>query len=167
MTLFAYSQDSGKKRDDFKNPERAYGILKNWDYMNFSFFNLPADKKYVKLSGAAFLMAGTTEELVPALNRHKDTLNFLACDQDDVLCVHYIRIGVWRLTAFKNTVSLISVAPLKTWWGPNVDFPSAGRDLKWRYLVDKPINGGINIDNLATFVGLLKDRKAKIKVAEL
>jgi hypothetical protein len=106
-------------------------------------------------------MCGTTSELTEGLEKHKDTLQYIACDPSDVLCVHYIRIGNFTRT---KTESLISIAPLVSWWGAGVTVPQAGRNLGWKPLKKEPIVSGILIDDLIKLIALARNKSAKIHI---
>lgn len=57
------------------------------------------------------MMCGTTEELQKSFRTCP--FQYLICEKSESLCIHYARLEISKV----ETISLICVAPLTTWWG--------------------------------------------------
>jgi hypothetical protein len=121
--------------------------------------------KRLSLGGTALLMCGTTGEIDDAL-KTADTFQIDAKDQDDRLCITYVRIKTRMLTSVK-TRSLICIAPVQGWWGVKT-VAEAGKDDGWRPLLEFPIvKEGLQVkDFRETVLPLGKDVKGWMQMAE-
>ena len=96
----------------------------------------------------AFVMCGKTAEVQKALLNESDKIFSCHPDsEDDRVCVTYVRIDARTHLKTRETVSVICVAPLMSWWGVEIT-PSvlnkyrAEGDLKgWRQYVSQAGHG--------------------------
>ena len=95
-------------RLDFLNPTGAFKTLKLWNtnkgqidrcaeaYRRVTCTVKSGDsepKKFLLLKKAAFVMSGTTGELLKLLETLPNSVERIVCEDKDRLCVNYVRVG--------------------------------------------------------------------------
>jgi hypothetical protein len=123
------------------------------------------NNKRLSLGGTALFLCGTTSEIADAM-KTADTFQIAAKEEDDHLCITYVRIKTRMLTSAK-TRSLICIAPVANWWGERT-VAEAGKADGWRPLYDKLIvKEGLQVkDFRENILPLGKDVKGWMKMAE-
>jgi hypothetical protein len=105
------------------------------------------------LTGAAALMMGITDEITAALQSAINQGMTAFAAPNDQLVFRYVRVEDGQ------TVSLISVAPLGSYWGGHAD----AKTVHWNELY-RPIDGAVLLDTLKdSIVPMAKGKTANFK----
>ena len=122
MTAYFGCVDDNTGLSDPKSPAHVFDALRTWKLEKLSsvLVNTTQDP-HVQCDKRAFVMCGTTPELKEALLSEPNSHFACSTDFNDVVCVTYVRIDARTRLRTRETVSVICLAPLVSWWGVEVN----------------------------------------------